>query len=207
MDISLFIKSLAIGFLIAAPYGPVGLLTINRTLERGTKAGVYTFLGSLLVDVFFVIILVLGVREVMGFLLKYEKPIKALSVLLLYGMGIAMLYKKDEPKREYKDTSSEYVNDFLSAFGITLANPLAYLGFIPLFTLIGFKAKGASFFDALEVMLGVGAGIFLCWYILVLIVSTVRNTMSKTIIKRITQVVSLSMVGLATYILMSIIRF
>ncbi|HEY1041524.1 MAG TPA: LysE family transporter [Candidatus Paceibacterota bacterium] len=207
MDISLFIKSLAIGFLIAAPYGPVGLLTINRTLERGTKSGIFTFLGSLLVDVFFVFILVLGVREVMGFLKHYQMLIKGLSVLLLYGMGISMLVKREQPVKQSEDVSSRYLTDFFSAFGITLANPLAYLGFIPLFSLIGFDVKGASALAAFEVIAGVVIGIFLCWYILVLIVSTMRDVVSKDVIKKITYVISLSMIGVATYVLLSMLRF
>lgn len=205
MDFLLLVKSIGVGFLIAAPYGPVGLLTINRTLVRGAKAGVYTFLGSLLVDIFFITVLFLGISEITNFLMRFEILIKALSVLLLYGMGISMLYRKEDPK-QFIDTSETHVTDFLSAFGITLANPLAYLGFLPLFGLIGFSLEEAKFIDSLEVIIGVILGIFSCWYAIVYASSKIRNAVSKKIIKNITAGVSLIMIGVATFVLMSIIK-
>ncbi len=199
----LLIKSIGVGFLIAAPYGPVGFLTIDRTLNRGIKAGVMTFLGSMLVDMFFVFILVWGVTEVTDFLHRFEVLIKSLSVLLLFGMGISMFLKKET--LHYIDTSKQdYTSDFVSAFAITLANPLAYLGFVPLFGLIGFSIKGATFTQSIPVIVGVIVGIFACWFALVEVIARVRNLMSSTIIKKVTQGVGLFMIAAATYILLSI---
>ena len=46
----LFGKALAVGLLIAAPVGPIGLLTIKRTLDQGRLAGLATGLGAACAD-------------------------------------------------------------------------------------------------------------------------------------------------------------
>ena len=39
MDVDFFLKGFLIGISIAAPVGPIGLLTIRRTLAFGRSAG------------------------------------------------------------------------------------------------------------------------------------------------------------------------
>lgn len=48
--LALFIKGLIIGFAIAAPVGPIGVLCIQRSLHDGFKIGLMTGLGAALAD-------------------------------------------------------------------------------------------------------------------------------------------------------------
>lgn len=50
MDIFLFLKGLAIGFSIAAPVGPIGVLVIKRTLSQGQVYGLLSGLGAASAD-------------------------------------------------------------------------------------------------------------------------------------------------------------
>ncbi len=50
MEINYFIKGLIIGFSIAAPVGPIGILTIDRSLKFGPTAGLATGLGAATAD-------------------------------------------------------------------------------------------------------------------------------------------------------------
>ena len=47
---SVFLSSLLVGLSIAAPVGPIGLLTIQRSLEHGPRAGLATGLGAAAAD-------------------------------------------------------------------------------------------------------------------------------------------------------------
>ena len=50
VDLGLPIRGLAAGLIIAAPVGPVNLLCIRRTLEKGWKSGMVSGLGAALAD-------------------------------------------------------------------------------------------------------------------------------------------------------------
>ena len=50
MDIALLVKGLVIGFSIAAPVGPIGVLCIRRTLAEGRLSGLLSGLGAATAD-------------------------------------------------------------------------------------------------------------------------------------------------------------
>ena len=50
MDFTFFTRGLAIGFSIAAPVGPIGLLCIRRTLADGRLVGFVSGLGAATAD-------------------------------------------------------------------------------------------------------------------------------------------------------------
>ena len=43
-------RGIAIGVIISAPMGPVGILCVQRTLEKGRRTGFYTGLGAAISD-------------------------------------------------------------------------------------------------------------------------------------------------------------
>ena len=50
MDPSTFARGLLLGFSIAAPVGPIGVLCIRRTLTQGWRIGFLTGLGAATAD-------------------------------------------------------------------------------------------------------------------------------------------------------------
>ena len=68
MDFSLFFKGLLLGFSIAAPVGPIGVLCIRRTLAEGRSAGLATGLGAASADAIYGSIAAFGLTAVSGFL-------------------------------------------------------------------------------------------------------------------------------------------
>jgi threonine/homoserine/homoserine lactone efflux protein len=52
MDLNLFFRSLLIGFSIAAPVGPIGILCIRRTLAEGRASGFFSGMGAATADAF-----------------------------------------------------------------------------------------------------------------------------------------------------------
>src|SRR5215204_6295967 len=68
MDLSLFLRGLVVGFAIAAPVGPIGLLCIQRTLAYGRLIGVVTGLGAATADAIYGLVAGLGLTAVSSFL-------------------------------------------------------------------------------------------------------------------------------------------
>ena len=48
--IYVIIRGIAIGVLISAPMGPIGMLVIQRTLNKGRRPAFYTGIGAALSD-------------------------------------------------------------------------------------------------------------------------------------------------------------
>src|ERR1700693_4676619 len=66
-EIGVFYRGLVLGLMIAAPVGPVGLLCIRRTIQKGLPAGFATGLGAALADTIFGAVAALGVAALLAF--------------------------------------------------------------------------------------------------------------------------------------------
>ena len=74
--IELIVKGIIIGFGVAIPIGPVGVLCIDRTLKYGKKAGIISGLGAALADGIYGVLAVCSVTFVTEFLTPYESIIR-----------------------------------------------------------------------------------------------------------------------------------
>ena len=72
MDLALPIRGLAVGLIIAAPVGPVNVLCIQRTLEKGWKSGLLSGFGAALADTLYGAIAGFGISLVIQFLIREE---------------------------------------------------------------------------------------------------------------------------------------
>ena len=64
MDLSLLVRGTILGFSIAAPVGPIGVLVIRESMTAGRKAGLLTGLGAATADGFYGLIGGLGLTAV-----------------------------------------------------------------------------------------------------------------------------------------------
>ena len=63
-----FLKGLILGFSIAAPVGPIGILCIRRTLQYGRFSGFFSGLGAATADAIYAVIAAFGLTFVSNFL-------------------------------------------------------------------------------------------------------------------------------------------
>ena len=73
--VALFMQSLLIGLSIAAPVGPIGLLTIQRTLQQGPRVGLATGLGAAAADAVYGAIGAFGVTALIDALTAARVPL------------------------------------------------------------------------------------------------------------------------------------
>ncbi len=155
----LFWKSAVIGFCIAAPVGPCGLLCISRSLRGGFRTGVATGLGVTMADAFYAAIAIFGVSALSSLLQQWAYPLRVFGALFLMGLGLKIAFSKASVS-EFRPTAAH--SDFVSSFLVTLANPLTIFSFIAIFAGMGLTS-GRSL-----VVLGVAFGslswwVFLSW--------------------------------------------
>jgi threonine/homoserine/homoserine lactone efflux protein len=188
MDVSFLFKGLIIGFSLAVPVGPVGILCINRSISRGQIAGVISGFGAALADTIYGLIAGLGLSFVSDFLIDQKILLQTVGGIFLIGLGIKIYLKKSEDIQYSNNTHHTLLHDFVSTFLITVSNPGTILAFLAIFAGLGFSLASTSSGSTTLLVVGVFSGSTLWWLILSGTVSIFRNKMSDKLIHRINQV-------------------
>ena len=155
-----FASALLIGLSIAAPVGPIGLLTIQRSLEHGPRAGLATGLGAAAADAVYGAIGAYGVSWLIGALVGARVPLALFGAAFLLWMAWGLLRAQPAERAAATAPARNAWQYFAGTFVLTLSNPATILSFIAVFgSLAGRRAVDAP---ALMV-LGVLAGSALWW--------------------------------------------
>ena len=144
MEIHYFIKGIAVGFSIAAPVGPIGVLTIHRSLKHGPSAGLATGLGAATADAVYGCMAGFGITFVSGILLAWNTPILLAGSLVLCAMGLGMLFKSQaQAPGMAQERFTNLPSAFFSAFFLTLTNPMTIMAFTAIFAGLGLAGQFA----------------------------------------------------------------
>jgi threonine/homoserine/homoserine lactone efflux protein len=165
MDASLLLKGLLIGFSIAAPVGPIGVLCIRRTLAQGRAAGLVSGLGAASADAVYGCIAGFGLTFISGLLISQQSWLKLIGGAFLCYLGIRTLLA--QPAERAATTSGMgLASAYTSTFFLTLTNPTTILSFVAVFAGLGLASMGGDYAAAAILVLGVFAGSALWWLLL-----------------------------------------
>jgi threonine/homoserine/homoserine lactone efflux protein len=165
MDPALFLRGLLIGFSIAAPVGPIGVLVIRRTLAEGRLAGLVTGLGAATADALYGCVAAFGLTFVTSLLVGQQLWVRLIGGLFLCYLGIRA-FMAAPAERAAAATGSSLVGAYGSTLLLTLANPATILSFIAVFAGLGLAASSGDYAAASSMVLGVFAGSALWWLLL-----------------------------------------
>jgi threonine/homoserine/homoserine lactone efflux protein len=185
-----FLKGLVIGFSIAAPVGPIGVLCIQRTLGYGALTGFVSGLGAATADAAYAMIAAFGLTFVSGFLLKQQLALRVVGGAFLLWLAWRSFNAAPADPRGANAADTRGSGRSLhiaAAYGstvlLTLANPATILSFIAVFAGLGVGAADASsgvgpgYPLACLLVLGVFLGSALWWLILAGIAGYFREKM------------------------------
>lgn len=200
-------RGIAIGIFVSAPMGPVGMLCIQRTLNKGRKAGLYTGLGAAVSDLFYCLLTGFGLSFIEEFLERNQDIIQLIGSAVLIGFGI-YIFRQNPSKRLKKPpvSTASFKKDFVSGFLFTFSNPLILFLIIGLFARFNFLMPEIRFYHYIIGFLFILGGAVLWWYLVTLFVDKVRahfNLRSMWLINRIIGSIILifAAVGIATSII------
>lgn len=172
-DVEFFAKGMLIGFAIAAPVGPIGVLCIRRTLVNGFASGLATGMGAALADAAYGAVAAFGLASVSLFLQEFSFTMQVLGGLFLMYLGFKTFMQRPKatdivPEGQKQPHSLiEIIKDFVSTFFLTLTNPATILSFVAIFAGLGLASEEGTDFELASVMvLGVFLGSLLWWFIL-----------------------------------------
>jgi threonine/homoserine/homoserine lactone efflux protein len=174
MEIEFLVKGAMIGFAIAAPVGPIGVLCIRRTLAEGRAAGLVSGLGAATADATYAVIAGFGLTSISTFLVGQQQALRGLGGLFLLYLGVRyFLQRPAEGAAEAEPRG--LLGGFAATFALTLANPLTILSFAAIFAGLGIASAGGDYLAAAMLVLGVFAGSALWWLVLSTGVSASRS--------------------------------
>ncbi|MCX7124616.1 MAG: LysE family transporter [Gammaproteobacteria bacterium] len=164
--IDLFLKGLIIGFAIAAPVGPIGLLCIHRSLTNGFKMGLMTGLGAALADGVYGCVAGFGLTAISSLLISHQLWIRAIGGLFLIYFGIKLFLTKSNDQSSNNNSEKSSVHACATTFFLTLTNPMTILSFVAIFAGLGIGTAHPNFNHAAMMVMGVVLGSALWWVIL-----------------------------------------
>ena len=164
-----------IGILVSAPMGPIGMLCIQRTLSEGRWHGFVSGLGAALSDVIYAAITALSMGLVVNFVEAHQRPLQVCGSLVLGAFGY-YIFQANPVKRLRKNSASRlsFVQDFISAFLLTLSNVLIIFLYIGLFARFAFVFS-ADVWDVPIGLGGIAVGAVLWWLVITYLVSRMRR--------------------------------
>jgi len=160
-DFELLLKGIVAGLLISAPVGPVNVLCISQTLEKGYRAGLLSGLGAATADTIYGAMAGFSVEFVIGFLTREESRLRLIGGILLIAIGVYYCFRT--PPRLSRNKRVEPTHsDYLSALLLNLTNPTTVLSFLAVLTALGFD-RHKPWWQSLTLVAGILAGTMLWW--------------------------------------------
>jgi threonine/homoserine/homoserine lactone efflux protein len=177
MTLSLFLRGLIIGFSIAAPVGPIGVLCIRRTLANGRIYGLASGLGAATADACYGSIAALGLTLISAFLIDQSNWLRLIGGTYLCYLGIKIFRSK--PAAQAAEAQGHgLLEAYTSTLFLTLTNPMTILSFAAIFAGLGAGAASGNVWGALLIVGGVFLGSCAWWMILVTLTSLFRSRLS-----------------------------
>jgi len=204
MDIHFLLKGLLIGFSIAAPVGPIGVLCIRRTLADGRLSGLLSGLGAASADAVYGCVAGFGLTIISNFLVSQQNWIRLVGGLFLCYLGIKTLLAK--PAQEATQIKKKgLLGAYASTFVLTLTNPMTILSFAAIFAGLGLASSGGDYSSAAVLVLGVFCGSAAWWLLLSGVVGLLREKFNYKIMLWVNRVSGVIVTGFGVYALSSLL--
>ena len=143
----IILKGLIIGFSIAAPVGPIGVLCIRRTLASGRAAGFISGLGAATADALYGSVAGFGLTLISSMLIRQVDWLRLIGGAFLIYLGVKTFLAAPQQVRELANTSdirSNLWSAYASTLFLTLTNPLTILSFSAIFAGLGLGSQAAG---------------------------------------------------------------
>ncbi|MGD8552891.1 MAG: LysE family translocator [Anaerolineales bacterium] len=174
----LFLRGLILGFSIAAPVGPIGVLCIRRSIKYGWRAGFISGLGAASADMLYGSVAAFSVQAVSDLMIGAQSWLRGIGGLFLIYLGMRTFQKKTAVAAAPEERSSWLVS-YTSTFLLTITNPLTILSFAAIFASIAPTNTELTTMKSLQMVAGVFSGSSLWWMILSVTAGWLKSRLSE----------------------------
>jgi len=204
VDNSFLLRGLIMGFSIAAPVGPIGVLCIRRTLAEGQRAGLFTGLGAATAVAIYGCIADFGLFFISSILIAQEIWLRLAGGLFLCYLGVRT-FTAIPAEHFSKVKRYDLIGAYVSTFVLTLTNPMTVISFVAIFAGLGVPSGGGNYASASLLVLGVFFGSVLWWAVLSSTVSLFRRRFDASWLRWVNRISGLVIFGFGLVALLSLV--
>ena len=204
MNLLFIIKGLLIGISVSAPLGPIGVLCIQRTLNKGFKSGFVSGAGAASADIIYAIIAGFSITYISDFLIEYQTYIRIIGGAFLILVGIRISISNPAKQiRKLRVKGNNYYKDYITSFLITVSNPITILAFGAFFTAFDMIDKNVNNFDITIMIIAVFSGSLIWWVSLISIVTIFKTRIRLRNLLWINRITGILIVLFAAFVIIS----
>jgi len=175
LEIEYLIKGIMLGLVVTAPLGPLGIMCIQRTINRGVLSGLVTGVASAFGDIMYALVAGFGLSVIAHFLNEYQLVIRVVGGVIVSFLGVRIYFSNPIKQfRQQKVQKQNYVSDFISGLLLTITNPVVIVVFGAAFASFGLD-KGDSVRNVIVTIIGVFVGAIGWWISLTALVNIFRD--------------------------------
>lgn len=172
-----------IGLLVSIPLGPIGVLVVQRTVNKSRVAGLLSGMGAALSDTLYAIIAGFSLTYIVDFIREYELVFQTVGALVVLALGVHIFFK--DPVSDLQRNrlrGNTHLKDMISTFLVTFSNPLSVFVFLAIFTSSGVVMNMDQPYHSFFMILGIFTGALIWWFSLSGLVSLFRHKISLRIL-------------------------
>lgn len=172
--VEIVLKGIIIGIIVSAPMGPVGVMCIRRTLNKGRWHGFMTGIGASVSDLVYATITALGMSFVFDFINNAHNMfvLQVVGSILLFFFGLHTFRTNPHSYRanpmdklgSYPVTKSKLAYNFATGFVLAISNPLVILMFVALFARMSFVLPELDFAERVAGYASIWMGAVVWWF-------------------------------------------
>lgn len=198
MEFGLFIKGLSIGFTIAAPVGPIGILCIRRSISEGRWIGLACGLGAAAADAIYGSIVAFGLTLLSDLIQSQQILFQGLGGLFLGYLGL-QTFRSEPATTAASVNRGGYAGSFLSTLFLTLTNPMTMTLFLGIFVSAGIGIQSPDSLHALLMVIGVFLGSAAWWWFLSWGASSLKDRLSQNWLRQLNRGSGILIAGFGVY--------
>jgi len=203
MPVHLLLQGVVIGFVVAVPVGPLGLLCINRALSMGPLLGLFSGLGVASADALAAGIAALGISLVSTFLSDHQMFIRLVGGVFLCFLGV-QIFKTTPSQRLRPGSVNGYFGAYATTFLLTFSNPVTIISFFAIYAGWGVESLSGHYIAAAILAVGVFIGSALWWIALFVGVTVFRHKFNLEVVRWIHRVSGAAIAGFGFIVLLSL---
>ena len=176
-DFVYIFRGMLIGLMVSVPLGPMGVLIIQKTLQKGALAGFISGLGAAFADLFYATVAVFGLGFVVNLIQSHELLLQILGGIVLIIIGLIIYFRNPLKQIRMRKRVSKkgLLGDFATLFFLTVSNPVTIVVFMAVFAGASVFGDAPSFKIELFVLAGILLGGSLWWYTLSTLINIFRK--------------------------------
>ena len=180
-------EGIIVGFLLATPVGPVGILSVRHTLAYGRRHGLVVGLGGASADAIYATIAAFGIRLISEFVSSHQHLLRIAGGIFLLLVGFYTLRSSSKPSIK-SNSLVLHTKVFISTFFLAITNPMTLVGYAAVFAMLGIRKVLPTRVDAAALVGGIFIGSFLWFTVLTSLARFFKEKLTDTGLLRVNRI-------------------